>query len=125
VWGRGYSSAEGVLIEVKAWPLTRSRWNQDLAGVSAARSKVHASGTSATEDVRGGAARSTWWTTPSSGGTARRSLRSRPHQDHAVPVQEVYEAIVSEPRLVVVVKLKLEVRRQARLHPAIRRQGKA
>jgi hypothetical protein len=75
--------------------LTRPRQSRSLAGASAARLKSRASGAPSTEDVRGGAARSTGWTTPGSGGTARRSLRSRPHQDRAVPAQEASGAIVS------------------------------
>jgi len=84
VWRRGYSSAEGVLAVVTAWSLTRPWRSGGLAGACAARSKGRAGGVFATEGVRSWTARSARWRTPSSGGMARRCLRSRHHQDRAV-----------------------------------------
>jgi hypothetical protein len=84
--------------------------------------KVGQSGSLATEGVRGGAARSARWRTPSSGGTARRGLRSRPCQDHAVLVRSALGLSSRKPGPSVAEKPKLEVRRQAKLHPAVRRR---
>lgn len=133
VWRRGYSSSEGVLAVVTAWSLARPRRSGGLAGVCAARSKGRAGGALAAEDVRSLAAHSARWRTPSSGGMARRCFRSRHHQDRAVPGETALEAQVHDEGSapippaptsgsVVAERRKLEVRRQAKLHPAIRRR---
>lgn len=125
VWRRGYSSAEGVLVLATAWSLTRPRWRWGLAGVCAGlversgragRSRQRASevelharrgGEHRRREARRGGAFDRGATR-----SARCSSSRRPGP---------------WPRgmLAVAVKPKLEVRRQARLHPAIRRHGNA
>jgi hypothetical protein len=123
---RGHSSREGVLVSAKQSSLTRRRWRRSLVIINAGRAGMpNSNGVVATEGVRGGAAcsargRKSRRREARHGGARSSSTRTRPCSN-----RRTYRETGSID-LGVVAKLKLEGRRQAKLHPRFfgdRRKG--